>query len=1352
MTQRMVHRPARVPPAELPLAPLEMAAPPPAGDSAGGISGAMQMILPLLGGAGSLVLIISNRNPLMLVAGGIMLGVMVIGGAAAFVAQRTGARRRAAQARAGYLAYLVEIGRDLAEDAAIQREAAATRHPTPAQLPELLRDPTRLWERRRHDPDFLVVRVGTGTDRLCRPVALAGAVRNPLSSTEPLAQAAVDRLLEHGSDLDDMPMAVPLSGSVSLVGPAGATRAVLRAMLTQLAVLHAPDDVRLGLCLGRSGSTEFDWTRWLPHVLDTDGFDGPVARRLVAGSPDELHQILGPELTRRREFLDTQRRSGAPGRITPTPRLVVVADQITAPGLSPLDLLPDDVPVEALGLTVVTVVGQRPAEPTHVDVRVTVTAEGTVTVEDLRPSPARAADETEGQIRRAVAGATTGRGDVVSGELALRIARRLAPLRLVEDSTADAPLESTIDLAGLVGVADVGDYDVGRLWAQRPLPEFLRIPFGLGVAGQRIHLDIKESAQNGMGPHGLCVGATGSGKSEVLRTLVLTLAMTHPPERLSLVLVDYKGGATFAGLEDLPHTAAMVSNLSDDTGLVDRLADAIRGEINRRQQLLLDAGSLPNTTEYNARRDAGRPLPPLPNLFVVIDEFGEMLTAKPDFIELFLQIGRIGRSIGVHLLLASQRLEEGKLRGLESYLSYRLGLRTFNAQESRAVLDVPDAFELPPIAGSGYLKVDTTVFDRFKAAYVSGTYRPANLDRAPTGLPARPMPYWLYNDTGRWLEQVPGHLGAAEVETAEQSDRFDPTTLEVVVSRLARAAEQVQQIWLPPLPAALSLDPVLGPLVADPGHGLTTADPARRGRLRLPIGLLDRPAEQWQGPCELDVSGGGGHVAIMGAPQTGKSGALRTLIAGAALTHTPADVAFYCLDLGGGGLAALAGLPHVGGVAGRLDPDRVRRTVAEVAGQLAEREQIFAEARLDSVAAMRAMQRAGRLSQIPVADIFLVIDNWVVFKEDFEDVTDIVQEIGSRGLGYGVHLIVTTGRWADLRLPMQAIMGTKLELRLNDPLDSTLGRKAVQNIGPEMHGRCVVEGGLTAQICLPRIDDRDDPTTAQDGLDDLVKQVSQAWPGNPVPEIRMLPTDVSLTSLRRVSPEAPPVLLGVDEADLRPVHLDLFGVDQHVVVFGDAESGKTNLARLIITELVNRYSDEQVVFAIFDLRRTLLDVVPEPYLGGYAGTPPVAAGLAAGLAGQELTRRMPPDDVTSAQLRERSWWKGPEIIVLADDYDLLSPGGPGPLAPLLEYLPQSRDLGLHIVLLRHSGGASRAIHEPVVQRLKENGATGLLLSGDRQEGQLWPGAYLSIQPPGRGLLIRRGRRPLRLQLAHVPRG
>ena len=235
----------------------------------------------------------------------------------------------------------------------------------------------------------------------------------------------------------------------------------------------------------------------------------------------------------------------------------------------------------------------------------------------------------------------------------------------------------------LLGLGDVRRFDPGAAWRPRPARDRLRVPIGLGEGGAMVHLDIKESAQQGMGPHGLVIGATGSGKSEFLRTLVLGLAMTHSPEQLNMVLVDFKGGATFAGMSEMPHVSAVITNLAEELTLVDRMQDALSGEMVRRQELLREAGNYASIRDYEKARAAGEDLAPMPSLFIVVDEFSEMLTAKPEFIDLFVAIGRLGRSLGLHLLLASQRLEEGRLRGLESHLSYRVGLRTFSAR-SRA--------------------------------------------------------------------------------------------------------------------------------------------------------------------------------------------------------------------------------------------------------------------------------------------------------------------------------------------------------------------------------------------------------------------------------------------------------------------------------------------------------------------------------------------------------------------------------------------------------------------------------------------------------------------------------------------
>jgi len=495
----------------------------------------------------------------------------------------------------------------------------------------------------------------------------------------------------------------------------------------------------------------------------------------------------------------------------------------------------------------------------------------------------------------------------------------------------------------------------------------------------------------------------------------------------------------------------------------------------------------------------------------------------------------------------------------------------------------------------------------------------------------------------------------------------------------------------------------------------------------------------------VDLGGATGHLAVLGAPQTGKSMLLRTLVTAAALTHAPGEVAFHCVDLGGGALATLAELPHVGTVCGRLDPDRLRRTVHEVADLLDERERLFADRRIDSVEIMRQLWRSGDLPELPYADVFLVVDNYLAVKQDYEDLADVLTDIAHRGLAYGVHLVLTAPRWHDLRPALQTSVGGRIELRLGDPLDSIIDRRLAANIRPDQPGRCLTGDRLLAQAALPRVDGRDSVDDLQDALVDLGREATASWPGPGVAPVRLLPTRVTWSELERAGlAGVRGIPVGLGERDLRPIGLDLLGDDTHVLAVGDQGSGKTSFLRAVVRGCVDRHGDDELVFAVVDPRRSLLGVVPD----AYAPTSQAAAGLARSLA-EELSRRLPGDELTPAELRARSWWSGPEIVVLVDDLELLGDGG-SPLAPLLPYLPQSRDLGLHVVATRHSGGIGRALFEPFLQRLRELGATGLVLRGDRQEGQLWPGVYPSSLPTGRGHLACRGRRPTLVQVAYLP--
>ncbi|MFJ6615551.1 type VII secretion protein EccCa [Streptomyces sp. NPDC091289] len=1329
MSTRLIHRPARTtrPPAAP--APRTIEAPPnlPEG-KAGNIA---MSLLPVAGVMSSVVMMTVIRNSQFAALGAIILVVTVIGSVALLFSQRGKAQRTRRTQREAYLAYVEDLREELSGEERERRERADVLNPPPYALYDIVRDPARLWERRRIDDDFLRVRVGTG-EMPVRDLQIAEPGSTVLTPPDLFMLNEASALVNRFRNGTELPLTVPLDriGNVSVIGPREDCLRVARALLVQTAALHAPDDVAIALAAPGDRMADWEWAKWLPHLLDTEQYDGPVAARRIAPSAPQLARQIGAELRRRASYAAEVRR-GLAGRdaLSMNSRLLVVTD---GHGEDAVDLpRPDDaVGLREMGVTVLHLLEQRVQEPGHVSVRITV--DGTdVTIEDLRtPEPV----EAHGTV------------DEAGIPFAEGLARMLAPLRLSAESLADAPLSGPVEFAAMLGIDDVARLDLDRLWAPRGERAFLRVPIGISDSHEPVLLDLKESSELGMGPHGLCVGATGSGKSELLRTLVLALVATHPPEDLALVLVDYKGGATFAPFAELPHVAGVITNLENQAGLVERVHSSLAGEVKRRQQALKDAGNVADIGDYAALRAEKRPdLDPLPHLFVVIDEFGELLTAKPDFIDLFLSIGRIGRSIGVHLLLSSQRIEGGKLKGLDTYLSYRLGLRTFSADESRTVLDTTDAFHLPPLPGFGYLKVDTSHYARFKAGYVSGGYRGPvrSTEDEETGPLA--LSYEAFNTLAGPDE------ARQSPEPASRRRETGPTELGVMVDQLTGAATAVRSIWLPPLPTATALDTVAGPLDIGP-HGMRLTGAVTEGRrrpLRVPVGLLDDPAKQWQGQWFLDLTVAGGHAAVIGGPQSGKTTLLRTLVLSLALTHTPREIGVYGLDLVGGGLQALSGLPHVGGIAGRADRERAARTVEEVRTMLALREDLFREHAIDSVEQLRTLHAAGQLPELASAEILLVIDGFGALRDDFDELDDAIADILKRGGGYGIHIVAGMLRWNDVRIAIQSNFGTRVELRLNDPGESSIDRKLAETLSPDEPGRVLTDGKLFAQVALPRTDGVDDTADLGAVLERTARTVRATWNGEVAQPVRVLPHVLEPHSLPGPAAEPTRVPIGLDQSALAPVLLDLFQHDQHLLVLGDSECGKTNLLRTVAHGLIDRYGEDELVFAVMDPRRSLRGAIPEEFNGGYAYNSKLCAGLSAGIA-TELEKRLPDENARLEDLEPGNWGKGPRIVVLVDDYDVLTTAGQSPLSPFLPYIPSAVDIGLHFVLTRRVAGASRGMYEPLVQGLRESGSSALLMAGDRSEGQLFPGVYASQQAPGRGVFIRRGQPNRLIQTVYAP--
>ncbi len=788
MTTTLVKRPARITPPAVPTDQIAIADPPTQQQTPPAAAGATMILMPIMSGAGSLTVSLTNRaNPMVAVGGLIFLVGSITVGAIMIISQRSGPKRLLREGRERYLDYVEDLRHQLRETIAAQKQSAAWRHPFPGLLPDVARTNARRWERRRADADHLVLRVGIGDQPIAAALTMS-ADTGPLNQFDPVCLDAAKNLQNRYSVLHDQPVTVDLRrlSVLSVLGDRGVSRQLAMAMALQLVTLHSPSDAALAVVRADEHADLWDWVKWLPHCQATWTMDGDVPARLVATSVVGMNELLAAEFERRL----TERARSRGREADPRDRLVIIIDGEGLHTVSGLDSPDSTVTLAELGIHVIMLLGDRREEPEAVDDRI-----------EVRP------DFVATQASRAA----TFTVDHIPEGLPVLVSRQLSPLRLsLEDRSGDGSLEATVGLPDILGVADPATLDARLTWRRRTLRDLLRVPIGVGANGGVVLLDLKESAHGGMGPHGMVVGATGSGKSEMLRTLVSSLVISHGPDRLALMLVDFKGGATFAAMEDIPHIAGMITNLQDDLTLVDRMRDALFGEMQRRQEILKQAGNLPNVTAYQDLIDAGEELEPLPHLLVIIDEFSELLTAKPDFAELFVAIGRIGRSIGVHLLLATQKLEMGKIRGLESHLSYRISLRTFSESESRDAIGVPDAYHLPPEPGSGYLKVDTTVFERFKAALVSSPYTPPT-EGPKTEVPA--VPYLAVNGLGAWIagQAAASEIAANDDQTGRLSGRGEQSVLDVVCEQLlAPGAPKVRPVWLEPLPTHLPLDRVIG--------------------------------------------------------------------------------------------------------------------------------------------------------------------------------------------------------------------------------------------------------------------------------------------------------------------------------------------------------------------------------------------------------------------------------------------------------------------------------------------------------------------------------------------------------------
>jgi len=1210
--------------------------------------------------------------------------------------------------RADYLRYLSVVRDNIRGSAAKQRAAAEWSHPDPSEL-AVVPGSRRQWERDPHDEDFLVVRTGRHSVPLASAVRVADTADE--IDLEPVSHSALRSLLDTQRTVRDVPVGVDLTqvSRITVLGEgeyaADEVRAAVRAWVAQAVTWHDPTVLGVALASPELESPAWSWLKWLPHVDIAGQVDGVGPARYLAGSAEELAVLLAPVLAERPAFTGGPAESGR--------HLLVIIDD------------PDfDVAASSLGAA---------------RAGVTIVQRGAVA-----PNREQYSDPERPILRISAGGTSIDRwqsggwqryvddADRLGAEEAAHVARRLSRW---DSNPTHAGLRSAgtrgATFTTLLGIADASRLDVPALWAPRPREEELRVPIGVTATGEPLIFDLKDEAEGGMGPHGLMIGMTGSGKSQTLMAILLSLLTTHSADRLIVIYADFKGEAGADIFRHFPQVVAVISNMAEKKSLADRFADTLRGEVARRELLLREAGrrvqgsAFNSVTEYEAAIAAGHDLAPIPTLFVVADEFTLMLADHPEYAELFDYVARKGRSFRIHILFASQTLDVGRIKDIDKNTSYRIGLKVASPSVSRQIIGVEDAYHIESgkeHKGEGFLvPAPGAAPIKFRSTYVDGIYDPPRQSRAVV-MHALPEPKLF----------TAGAVDAGQETTiveAEDETLGPPRKLIATIGeQLANYGPQAPALWLPPLDEPIPLATTL----ARTGIG--------ERQLRWPLGEIDKPFDMRRDPLVFDARSASGNLLIHGGPKSGKTTALQTFMLSAAQLHSPREVTFYCLDYGGGQLRAMQDLAHVGSVASGLEPERIRRTFGELEQLLTARQQ-------------RGAFRDGGIGSLNdgYGEVFLVIDNLYAFSRDNTDQFNTrnpllakVTELVNVGLAYGIHVVVTTPSWLEVPLAMRDGLGLRLELKLHDPRDSnvrvagalTRPAEAVPANQPGRGLTMAAEHFLIAQPDLGQI-----------------AEINARHPGLAAPPVRLLPTNLAPEEAGTLYPAAETVVIGVREEDLAPVAVD-FTANPLVLVLGDAKSGKTTLLRHIIRTVRDNSTAEQVAFTVLDRRLHLVDeplFADNEYTANIDRVIPAMLGLSA-LIGS----RRPPAGLSAADLVGWSY-EGHTHYLIIDDVDAIpdTPALTGPYAgqrpwtTLIELLSQAGDLGLRVVVTARATGSAHALMtNPLLRRLNDLQATTLMLSGNPADSGKIRGQRFGRLPAGRAMLLGDSDEPTYLQLVN----
>ena len=1012
-----------------------------------------------------------------------------------------------AEWKSDYTAYISEKRQEIELEHKSELSALVDSYPDADCVSDIIRTFSgRVFERSPKDADFLDVRIGLGSVPSLRKPTFRHTesikVENELACLP-------EQLCSEYFDIKDAPVMLRLReyGIVGVVGSPNDQYEFFKNTMLDICVLHDYEEVQAIVLIPQSECVKYDWIKWIPHIKESGG----GVRGIVCDdeSRDNLYEYLYALMTERSAMQNSQSKN------MPLPHIVVFVLEEYGMKTHPLFKFSEN--SAELGLSFVYFKQFAENLPQHCSKIVDLVPDGGIL--RLRNDKAFTSHFIREQVK---------------DDSIRLVAERLAPV-FCEKIALSSRLTASITLFELLNIISPEDLNLHDRWSKSNVQKSLAAPLGVDAKGSHISLDLHEKAH---GPHGLVAGTTGSGKSEIMQSYILSAAVNFHPYEVAFVIIDFKGGGMANQFEELPHLVGKITDI--DNHEINRSLQSIRAELEKRKRLFAEY-EVNHIDNYIEKYRSGATDMPLPHLILIVDEFAELKAEQPEFMKELISTARVGRSLGIHLILATQKPAGQVNEQIWSNSRFKLCLKVANKEDSNEVIKSPLASEIRE-PGRVYLQVgNNEIFTLFQSAY--------------SGASAISDKYGNIREFSISQVSFTGRRSVIYERKAERSsDGKKITQLQSMVDYINGYCKQhyiakLPNICLPPLP-----EKALYKSAAKFASGNTVVS----------VGIYDDPSNQVQPEVQLDLSSN--NAVIVGSAQTGKTMLLQTILRGIAERYTPKQVSVYILDFASKVLKIYENLNHVGGVLTDSDEDMLRNFFKMIQETIEARKECFSHLGISSYGTYLEIESSA-ISDLP--HIVIILDNLSVFKEVFQEYEEAMLHICREGLAMGISVIATAKQTAGLSYKYLSNFQTRIAFNCTESSEySNIFDKC--RIQPRnLQGRGLVEIDKTIyefQAFLPFDDEKESQRIEQTKafITDISKKY-EADCARKVPSIPPILTDSYFKSgSYRFKRYVVPV--GLTYGKIEPATIDLIRIGT-VGIYGREAFGKSNLLRIIFSYL-----------------------------------------------------------------------------------------------------------------------------------------------------------------------------------------